>query len=534
MPKPEVLLGEQSRTGMLEGFNEMGRLLALTLGPIGGKIANSKHPLMAPELLTDAATIARRVIEIEGRKENVGAMMMRHMAWRVREEVGDGSATTAVLAQAIANEYNKVVAAGANPMIVRRGVEKATEVALQELDRMSIPLEGEEKIAAVATAATGNPEIGRLLGELYDVLGNNASIVCTAWVATKHDRAYHEGARFKGGYLSPFMLTDTQRRVAVLDDVNVVVTDIEIDRLDILQRILELASKGPGKSLMLICSRINEQPLGILIMNNDKGTLKSVAAKLTTISEWKPSTLTNIGLLVGCEPIFNNSALQPADITERHIGHAERVFVRRDDFTIVGGKGDKALIRERVRTLREQLRKAHDMDERTTIREMLSHFSAGVGELRIGAFTEEDRNMLKTVAEQAMKTVMEGMESGIVPGGGAAYLACVPAVLETPITMEDEKYGVHVIAKALEEPMRRIAINAGLSPSVAVEESRKSGPGYGLDVKTKQTVNMMEAGIVDPTLVVKRALQLASSGATMLLTTDTLILRRKPEESANP
>ena len=209
-----------------------------------------------------------------------------------------------------------------------------------------------------------------------------------------------------------------------------------------------------------------------------------------------------------------------------------RVFVRRDDFTIVGGKGDKALIRERVRTLREQLRKAHDMDDGPTIREMLHTFRP-VLELRIGAFTEEGATCSRP-SEQAMKTVMEGMESGIVPGGGAAYLACVPAILETPITMEDEKYGVHVIAKALEEPMRRIAINAGLSPSVAVEESRKSGPGYGLDVKTKQTVNMMEAGIVDPTLVVKRALQLASSGATMLLTTDTLILRRKPEESANP
>ncbi|MCE5260146.1 MAG: chaperonin GroEL [Chloroflexi bacterium] len=534
MPKPEVLLGEDGRTGMLEGFNSMGRLLALTLGPIGANIANSKHPLQAPELLTDAATIARRIIEIENRTENVGAMMMRHLAWNVREEVGDGSATTAVLAQAIANEFNKVVVAGANPMIVRRGVEKATETALKALDGMSIPLEGEERIAAVATAATGNAEIGKLLGELYDTLGNNANIVCTAWVSTKNDRAYHEGARFKGGYLSPYMLTDTQRRVAVLDDVNVVATDMIIDNMEVLQRILELATRGRGKNLFIICERMSEQAMGILIKNNERGTIKSAAAKLGAISTWKESTLEDIGLLVGSLPVATNPSLTAADIKEEHIGYAERVFITRDDFTIIGGKGDKDKIRERVRNLRDRLRKVNNMDDRNTVREMLSHFSAGVGELQIGALTEGDRNALKTLAEQAMKTVMEGMDSGIVPGGGAAYLTTIPAVLETPTSMPDESFGVHVIAKALEEPMRRIAINADCHAAAAIAESRAKGPGYGLDVRSKQVVDMTAAGIVDPTLVVKRALQLASSGAAMLLSTDTLILRRKPEESPNP
>ena len=534
MPKPEVLLGEDGRAGMLEGFNSMGRLLAITLGPIGGKVANSKHPQMVPELLTDAATIARRIIQVKDRKENVGAMMMRHIAWRVREEVGDGSATTAVLAQAIANEFNKVVAAGANPMIVRHGIEKATATAIKTLNGMSVPLKGEDRIAAVATAATGNAEIGKLLGELYDVLGPNANIICTAWVSATHDRAYHEGAQFQGNYLSPYMVTDTTRHVAVLDDVYVLVTDIDIESLEMIQHILELLVKQQGKNLFVICNRMAEKPLGVLIMNNERGSIKSVAARLKTISEWKRSTLEDIALLVGAVPVINSPALQTGDITLANFGHADRVFVTNEDFTIVGGKGDKAQIRERTRKVREQLRKAHNMEERETGREMLSHFSAGVGELRIGALTGDDRNALKVVAEQAIKTVREGMENGVVPGGGTAYLNCIPAVLATPVTNDEEAIGLHIIARALEEPMRRIVENADLHAPVAIAEALRHGPGYGMDVMQKQVVDMMAAGIVDPTLVVKHALELASSGATMLLTTDTLILRRKPEESRNP
>jgi chaperonin GroEL len=534
MPKPEVLLGEDGRTGMLEGFNSMGRLLAITLGPIGGNIANSKHPQMTPELLTDAATIARRIIQIKDRKENVGAMMMRHIAWRVREEVGDGSATTAVLAQAIANEFNKVVAAGANPMIVRHGVEKATAAAIKALDGMSIPLKGEDRIAAVATAATGNAEIGKLLGELYDVLGPNANIVCTAWVSSTNDRAYHEGAQFKGNYLSPYMVTDKTRHIAALEDVYILVTDLDIESLEIIQRILELLVKLQGKNLLIICDRMSEKPLGVLIMNNDRGTIKSVAAKLKTIGEWKRSTLDDIALLVGGIPVINNPVFQAGDITLANFGHAEKVFVTNEDFTLVGGNGDKIKIRERTRGIREQLRKAQNMDERQTGREMLSHFSSGVGELRIGALTSDDRNALKVVAEQAIKTVSEGMENGIVPGGGSAYLGCIPAVLATPVINSEEAIGLHIIARALEEPMRRIVENANLHAPIAIAEALRQGPGYGMDVMRKQVVDMVAAGIVDPTLVAKRALELASSGATMLLTTDTLILRRKPEESFNP
>ncbi|NLV74599.1 MAG: chaperonin GroEL [Chloroflexi bacterium] len=534
MLKPEVLIGEESRAGVLAGFNKMGRLLAITLGPIGGKIANSKHPLMPPELLTDAATIARRIIEVEDRVENVGAMMMRHLAWNVREEVGDGSAMTAVLAMAIANEFRKIVTAGANSMIVRRGIEKATESALKALDAQSLPLEGEERIAAVATASIGDPEIGRLLGELYDVLGNNANLICTAWVSTKHDRAYHEGARFDGGYLSPFMVTDTQRKVAVLDDVNVVVSDLVIENMAILQRILELSTQGQGKSLLLICERMSEQALGILITNNDRGTLRSAASKLKAVGDTKVATLENIALLVGAIPLVTSPTMTPADIKPEHIGYAERVFVSRDNFTLVGGRSDKDKVNARKRNLRERLQKANDMGERTMLREMLSHFSAGVGELRIGALTDDDRKALKAQAEQAMKTVMEGMDNGIVPGGGAAYLACLDAVRATPVTNQEEAFGVHIIVEALKEPMRRIAKNADYNPAMAVSDALLAGPGYGLDVRSGEIVNMLEAGIVDPTLVVKRALQLASSGAIMLLTTDTLILRRKPEESSQP
>ncbi len=533
MPIPDVILGEESRIGMLRGFGAMARLVAVTLGPIGGKIANAREPSGEPELLSDAATIVRRIIQLPERCEDAGAMMMRHIVWNMRQEMGDGSAVTAVLANSIAQEMHHMITAGANAMMLRRGIEKAVGAALEALDEISVPLEGEERIAAVATAASGDAEIGRLLGEIYDVLGAHANIVIEPYVATFHDRAYHEGARFKGGYLSTYLLTDTTRHLAILDDPYIVCADIDFDSLEHVRNILEQVLKAGGKSVFILCKFMSDKGIGLLSANNERGTIRSCAAKIQPVGDLRQGTLENIALLTGAKPLTYKSGVDPDDISLADMGRCERVIVAKDYFMIVGGKGDKAAIRERVQSLRERLRNSMDAEERETLRELLKHFSAGVAELRIGALTSQERKALTETAEEAMKTVSAAMEGGIVPGGGAAYLACIPAV-EAVEAKGDEAIGVKIVARALEEPMRQIAINVGVHPPLAIAEARKAGVGYGLDARTKKIVHMIDAGIADPTVVVKRALQQAASGAIMLLTTNALVLHRKPKESFEP
>ncbi len=533
MLRPDVILGHKSRAGMLRGFESMARLLALTLGPTGGNIANNRDSSRGPEVLTDAATVIRRIIQLPDRVEDVGAMMMRHIVWNVREEVGDGSATTAVLAVSLAREVERMVAAGANPVFLRRGIEKATRVTIKALDDMSIPLEGEDRIAAVATAATGDEEIGKVLGEIFDVLGPDANIVIEPYVATFHDRAYHEGARFKGTFVSPSLLTDPVRRTAILDDVYVLVTDVPFDSTESMKNVLEQVLKVGGKSVLIICKMMSDKAIGVLVANNERSVIRSCAARHRTLGEVRRGALENMAVLVGAKPLRDMSLTESRDITIDMFGRADRAIVAGDHFTIIGGKGDKKAIRERSRLLRKQIRESYDPEEREDLRLLLVHFSAGVGELRIGALTEQDRQRLTEVAEQAIKAVVSGMESGIVPGGGAAFLACVPAV-EALKLEGDEAIGAQVLARALEEPMRCIATNAGAHPPLVITDTRRAGVGYGFDVHSKKVVDMVEAGIMDPTRVVKRALQLASSGALMLVSTEALVLHRKPDETFKP
>ena len=533
MPIPEIVFGEQSRAGMLRGLNKLAKLLAITLGPVGGSIVSAMDGHRDPEMLNDAATIARRMIQLPNRIEDAGAMTLRHMVWRVREEVGDGSATTAVLAQALAGEMHKVVMAGANPMLVKKGIERATEAALIALDKMSEPLEGEERITAVASAATGNNEIAKLLGEIYDVLGPNANIVIEPYVHTKHDRAYHEGARFKAGYVSPYLLTDEVHRTATLDDPYVVVVGYALDTVESVHNILEQVLRAGGKSVLIVADNMSDKAIGVLVANNEAGTIKSVAAKLKPYGDELRGTVEDLALIVGAKPLFDTMFTGANQIDISQMGRADRIIVDPDCTTIIGGHGDKAAIRERQQSLRKRVTSTTNADERDTLRRLLVHFSSGVGELRLGALVERDRDALKIVAEQAITAVRSGIESGIVPGGGVAYLNCIPAVLAVQAE-GDEAFGVQIVAHALEVPMRCIISNSGLHAPLAISDAQRLGPGYGFDVREKKIVKMVDAGIVDPTLVVKRALQLAASGVMMLLTTDTLVLHKDPKENYKP
>jgi len=535
MPRPGLLLGESSRISMLRGFETVGRLVSLTLGPVRGAIANERDGTREIELIRDAATAVRRIIQLPQAAEDPGAMLMRHIVWNMRQEVGDGSATAAVIAYALAREAQRVIAAGANAMVLRRGVDKALGVALQALDEMSVPLEEEDRIAAVATAACGDPDLGRILGEIFDVLGPHAQIVIVPYVATFHDRAYRDGARFEGGYVSPYLLTDQAHRSALLEDAYVLVADLVIETAEGAAYLLEQVARLGGKNLFVVCKKISDKAIGTLVANNEHGTVFSTVASLKPIGDARRGTIENIAVLTGGQPLNDRAGLVPEMVRATDFGHADRVVLEKDQFIITGGQGTTAEIQARTRALQERLRSCRDPEERETLRMLVSQLSMGVAELRVGALTPQERTRLSEIAKQAIAAVQAGMESGIVPGGGAAYLASIPAVRALEAELEgDEAIGASLLARVLEEPMRQIATNAGVHPPVAVEQANRMGPGYGLDAVSREIVPMLEKGIADPAIVARRALEHGVSGALMLLTTDALVIHRKPKESVEP
>ncbi|NLG28683.1 MAG: hypothetical protein GX557_12285 [Chloroflexi bacterium] len=444
MPQPDLVLGERARSKTLSGFEAIGRLAAISLGPIGGTICYQVDPSArgTPEIVRDAGTAARRVIQIADRVEDVGAMIMRHTIWQMKDEIGDGAAMCAVLAMAIAREMHHLMAAGANPMVLRKGVDKAIRVATQEIDRMAQPLEGEKRIAAVATAASGSPEIGKLLGEMFDVLGPQANIVIEPYTSTYHDRAYREGTVFKGGYISPYLANDTLRRMSVLNDVHVAILDMDFKTTESVEHVLNTVAAAGGKNLLLVCRTMGDKGITMLATNNERGTLKSCAVKLVDVGELRQNILTNMSLLTGAEFISDKVGQGYQTLTPKSLGYAARVTATRDKFTIIGGRSDKEAMRKRSQELRAILKRTPHPTDREHLRKVIDQLSDGVGELRIGALTELDRKAQTEIAEVAIRTVKAGIEGGIVAGGGAAYLDCVPAVLAIEAEPGDERFGV--------------------------------------------------------------------------------------------
>ncbi len=521
---------------MLSGFESIGKLAAITLGPSAGSICYQVDPSShgEPEFIQDAGTAARRVIQLPDRVEDVGAMIMRQTLWRMKDELGDGAATCGVLAMSIAREMQRLVAAGANPMILRHGIDKAITAAVQALDRMSVPLEGEKRIAAVASAASGSAEIGRLLGEMYDVLGPQANIVIEPYTATIHDRAYREGTVFKGGYVSPYLMNDNLRRMAVLDNVHIAILDMDMSSTEAVLHVLNAVAQAGGKSLLLVCRSMGDKGITMLASNNERGSIKSCAVKLVDVGELRQNILTNMSLLTGAEFITDKVAQTYKDLKPESFGFATRVNVTREKTTIIGGRSDKAALRQRAQELRAILKRTPHPTDREHLRIAISQLSAGIGELRIGALTEMDRKRQTEIAEVAIRTVSSCIEGGIVPGGGAAFLDCIPSVLAVDAAPGDETFGVQLVARALEAPMRQIVANAAVHPPLAINEARKAGPGHGFDVRSKRIVNMIDEGIADSAFVTRNALERAASAAIMVLTTNAIVLHRKPEEVVHP
>jgi len=524
--REKVVFRQEARALLKRGADQMAWVLRATLGPTARVVAIEKltSRAEAPEILDDGATIARRIIEIPNRYVNMGAMLIRHLAWKQHEAVGDGTATAAVLAHAVLSEATRYIAAGGNPMLLKRGVEKALHVALEELKALSTPLETADQVAALATAATGDPEMGGYIGEMFDIVGRDGYIQVMESPSTKTDREYVEGVIWDRGYLSPYMVTDPERMAAVLDDALVLVTDHIIKRASELIPVMEKVHQAGFKNFFIVANDIESEPLSLLVANKQQGVLTTLAVKAPGYGDRRIRILEDLAIITGGRPFLDDAGDRLEEARLEDLGRAQRVWANRDYFSIIGGYGDPARIRQRIAMIKSELPTVTDDYEREKMRERLGKLAGGVAILRVGAATKTELEEKKNRAERAVALIRAAVEEGVVPGGGAAYLALIPA-LERIEAQGDEKVGVRILQRALEEPLRAIVENAGYESDPIIAELQTRPRGWGFDVLRGTFVDMREAGILDATKVLRLALEKGVSGAIMAFTTEALVLR---------
>ncbi len=532
--RPDVLFGHQSLADFRRGFMEMAELAAITYGPRGGLVLHQPDLGRDPEFLGDAATISRRIIQMPGAAQDAGAMLARHFIWRVRQDVGDGSALSAVLATAMMSETMRLVAAGYDVQMLRRGIDLAVAEVCRRLEEMSDPLRGEADYAAIATAITGNPALGKVIGEAVDLVGADGAITIEEFTAPYLEREYVEGARLKWGLLSPHFETDTIRHEAVLDHPFVYATSNKLQTARDIIPIINMVKEAGGKSLLVIADQTQADALAVLVVNNQKGDVKCAAVKVEALGEQRVPSIEDVAVLTGGRVILAQQGMSSQDVRLEDLGRARRIVIRKKETIIAGGAGSASAIRQRTRLIREELRKSDlSEDSYTKIRERLAHLSTGVAILKLGAFGDKERKALREQVENTLLVISASAEEGMVAGGGAALLACATQLRRLK-TSPEQSLGVKVVERALEEPMRRLAQSTGKHPPLIVEAARRRGASFGYDVLTEKVVDMRKAGISDPVKVVKAALTSAASATNMTMTTAALVLHKKPDTVMEP
>lgn len=519
---------------MRRGFDTLARLLSLTLGPRGGNIVSQRVNTSGFEPLDDGATIARRFTDLPDRVENAGAMIMRHIVWHMRERFGDGSVTAAVLARGIARELHRLIAGGADPVLLQRGLEKGVAAAVAALDTLSVPLTEPEHVAGVARAVIEDPRIAQLLAEMIDVLGPYGNILIQPGYGLGHDYGFREGSRFPGEYISRYLLSDKFRHIAALDEPHVVVADFHFEEPGHVLHLLDLVTQAGGDSLFIVCKNMWERAIDTLVAANRRGPVTTYAARIKPEEDLRRDMMRDFALLTGAGFITDVAGMGPHDLTAAGLGRAERLVATETYVSLVGGGGDAAPVEAQTAALQSRLDLVEKREERELLRERIGRLQGGIGELRVGAYTESERNALVEKAAHAVKVVQVGLEGGVVPGGGAAYLDVIPAVEAAACGHNEEAMGMRALARALEEPVRTIAANADAYGPLVVNACRERGPGCAYEVGQASVRDMVQAGIVDPTQVVKAALERAASGAAMLISSEALVLPRAPVESYRP
>ncbi|MCX8072956.1 MAG: chaperonin GroEL [Candidatus Binatia bacterium] len=530
MAAKEIRFGEAARHKIMRGVNILADAVTVTLGPKGRNVVIEKS-WGAPTVTKDGVTVAKE-IQLEDKFENMGAQMVKEVASKTSDVAGDGTTTATVLARSIFIEGSKMVAAGHDPMTIKRGIDKAVAKAVDELKSLSKSTKGRDEIAQVATvSANGDKAIGDIIAEAMDKVGKEGVITVEEAKSLDTTLEVVEGMQFDRGYLSPYFVTDPERMEAVLEDPYILVHEKKISSMKDLLPLLEQIAKA-GKPLLIIAEDVEGEALATLVVNKIRGTLQVCAVKAPGFGDRRKAMLQDIAILTGGKMIAEELGIKLENVTLQDLGRCKRVVVDKDNTTIIDGAGKKADIEGRIKQIRAQIEETTSDYDREKLQERLAKLVGGVAVIRVGAATEVEMKEKKARVEDAMHATRAAVEEGIVPGGGVALVRAA-AALEDLDVPEDEKVGVQIVRRAMEEPARRIAMNAGHDGSVVLEKIRAGKGAFGFNAQTEQFEDLMKAGIIDPTKVVRTALQNAASVAGLLLTTEAMVAE-KPEEKKTP
>lgn len=523
--------GEDARRAMQIGVDKLADTVKVTLGPKGRNVVLDKK-FGAPLITNDGVSIARE-IELEDPYENMGAQLVKEVATKTNDVAGDGTTTATLLAQAIIREGLKNVTAGANPILLRNGIKVAVEKAVDEIKKISKQVEGKEDIARVAAISAADEEVGQLIADAMEKVGNEGVITIEESKSMGTELDVVEGMQFDRGYVSPYMATDTEKMEAILDNPYILITDKKITNIQEILPILEEIVKT-GKKLLIIAEDIEGEAMATLVVNKLRGTFTCVAVKAPGFGDRRKEMLQDIAILTGGTVISEELGRDLKEVTLDMLGTADSVKVNKENTVIVNGKGNSTEIKERVGQIRAQIEETTSEFDKEKLQERLAKLSGGVAVIRVGAATETELKEKKLRIEDALNATKAAVEEGIVAGGGTAYVNVINEVAKLTSDVADSQVGINIIVKALEEPVRQIAINAGVEGSVIIEKVKQSEPGVGYDALHDEYKNMIKAGIVDPTKVTRSALQNAASVASTFLTTEAAVADIPAKEPAMP
>ncbi len=518
----QLKYGEEARRALEEGVNSLADTVKITLGPKGRNVVLDKK-YGSPLITNDGVTIAKE-IELEEPFANMGAQLVKEVATKTNDVAGDGTTTATLLAQAIIREGLKNVAAGANPMEIKKGIEAAVEVAVDEFKKISKPIENKQAISQVAAISASDEKVGKLISDAMEKVGNDGVITVEESKTMMTELVVVEGMQFDRGYASAYMVTDADKMEAVLDKPFIMITDKKITRIQDILPVLESVVQQ-GRQMLIIAEDIEGEALATLVLNKLRGTFNVVAVKAPGFGDRRKAMLQDIAILTGGQVISDELGMELKDATVEMLGSARQVKVDKDNTVVVEGAGDPSEIKARISSIKAQVEETTSDYDKEKLQERLAKLSGGVAVIEVGAATETEMKEMKLRIEDALAATRAAVEEGIVPGGGVAMVNAIPAVSKILDTCEgDKKTGVSIVLRALEEPLRQIAVNAGLEGSVIVANIKeKATAGYGFDALKMEYGDMVQKGIIDPTKVTRSALQNAASIAAMLLTTESII-----------
>ena len=526
----EILFNEEARRALGRGVDQLANAVKVTLGPKGRNVVLDKK-FGSPTITNDGVTIARD-IELPDPFENMGAQLVKEVATKTNDVAGDGTTTATVLAQAMIQEGMRNVAAGANPMILKKGIETAVKTLVEEIKKRSIKVSGKAEIAQVASVSAADEEIGGLIAEAMEKVGNDGVITVEESKGLQTALNVVEGMQFDRGYISPYMVTDPDRMEAVMDNPYILITDRKIsaiaDMLPTLEKVVKV-----GKELLIIAEDVEGEALATLVVNRLRGTFKAVAVKAPGFGDRRKAMLEDIAILTGGTVITEDMGRKLDSVELEDLGTARQVRITKDETIIIDGAGDKDVIAKRVNQIRAQVEETSSDFDREKLQERLAKLSGGVAVIEVGAATEVEMKDKKLRIEDALNATRAAVEEGIVAGGGTTFIDIIPA-LNTLEATGDVQTGINLVKRAVEEPLRQIAYNAGLEGSVVVEKVKNTEAGVGFNALTEEYIDMVKAGIVDPAKVTRSALQNAASIASLVLTTETIVADKVDENAAVP